>query len=183
MANWQPSFSCSNGRVPSVQASGLPHGVAPDRSPVLVLLLVNQSIIDATRPASLVGGDAGSLRRPTGVWRNRHPPRPAVRVHRRLRSASQSQSQQWALGLGRRPRSLLIGSDLMSRPRADAVALGFVGSGSDRPGRRHARIVIPVANGSAYVATPLSHTYIIRRPGNAVFSYSLQVKRRLLYYV
>lgn len=69
----------------------------------------------------------------------------------------------------------------MSRPRA--VAVGFVGSGSDRPGRRHARIVIPVANGSAYVATPLSHTYIIRRPGNAVFSYSLQVKRRLLYYV
>lgn len=73
MANWQPSFSWSNGRVPSVQASGLPHGVAPDRSSVLVLLLVNQSIIDATRPASLVGGDAGSLRRPTGVWRNRHP--------------------------------------------------------------------------------------------------------------
>lgn len=182
MANWQPSFSCSNGRVPSVQASGLPHGVAPDRSSVLVLLLVNQSIIDATRPASLVGGDAGSLR-PTGVWRNRHPPRPAVRVHRRLRSGSQSQSQsqQWALGLGRRPSSLLIGSDLMSRPRA--VALGFVGSGSDRPGRRHARIVIPVANGSAYVATPSRIHTLSGGPGNAVFSYSLQVKRRLLYYV
>lgn len=177
MANWQPSFSCSNGRVPSVQASGLPHGVAPDRSSVLVLLLVNQSIIDATRPTSLVGGDAGSLRRPTGVWRNRHPHHGRRCVCIGDSGPARSRSHSSGLSASAVARAH-CSSDLIPCP--DRAPSPWVSSDLDQTARagvtRASSSLSP--NGSAYVATPLSHTYIIRRAGKRRFQ--LQVKRRLL---